>query len=213
MLRKRHNRCKLHLLQKYCPTNSTLLDVGSGRGGDLHKWNTLRLKVVAVEPNMKLLQEATMRYTEMGKKRPRVQWMHGDSRTCTGEFDAVSYMFSLHWILEDQPRIQFQSAIARLKPGGVMFGTVPDGDRIREKVTSSCTEGEFQMVGDDRVQWRVQGPFYDDGWIEEPLLTKAHLEDMCHENGCALEEWEEIGDESTLSYFYRKFAIRKRIPS
>ncbi|PIA12623.1 hypothetical protein COEREDRAFT_84003 [Coemansia reversa NRRL 1564] len=53
-LRYHHNKIKYILLQKL-PKKSTLLDIGSGKGGDLSKWNHLHFsKVYAVDPDLEL---------------------------------------------------------------------------------------------------------------------------------------------------------------
>jgi len=50
-MRKYHNRIKQNILNEY---KGNLLDIGSGNGGDIHKWNQFR-KIACVEPdNVKL---------------------------------------------------------------------------------------------------------------------------------------------------------------
>lgn len=53
-LRYHHNRIKQQLLQKL-PKGSTLIDIGSGKGGDIKKWESLQFsKVYAVDPKLEL---------------------------------------------------------------------------------------------------------------------------------------------------------------
>jgi len=39
LMRKYHNRIKLNILNEY---KGNLLDIGSGNGGDIHKWKNFR---------------------------------------------------------------------------------------------------------------------------------------------------------------------------
>lgn len=62
-MRAYHNSVKRELLGKYSGgpgTKSVLVDLGSGRGGDLSKWNAYS-KVYAVEPDQKNLEELLRR--------------------------------------------------------------------------------------------------------------------------------------------------------
>lgn len=55
VMRKFHNIIKRDMLLK-C-TGARLLDIGSGRGGDMHKWRDIGLGVLAVEPDLDNLNE------------------------------------------------------------------------------------------------------------------------------------------------------------
>ena len=100
MCREKHNSIKRSLLERYCKPGSSLADIGFGRGGDMHKWNSLKLKVWGVEPDPQLFEEALQR----GLKRNTEKVQIGDSRILANQnviVDTVSYMFSIHYILHD----------------------------------------------------------------------------------------------------------------
>ena len=59
LVRAYHNRVKRDLLQQI-PTGSYLVDLGSGRGGDVRKWYHLA-RVLAVEPNLEHTRELRRR--------------------------------------------------------------------------------------------------------------------------------------------------------
>jgi len=206
-VRSYHNKCKLQLLSSWCKPGSSLLDVGSGRGGDLIKWKSLHLAVTAVEPDKGLLDDAKGRWYKM-KCTPKVKWVHGDIRTAPrSKWDCIAYMFSLHWILEDSGHVQFKEAMERLEVGGVLFGIVPDGDAILEEGKFTSPDGQFWVEG-DRVNWKVEGPFYNDTVLNEPILTRSTLEQMSVLNGGHLIEWETLGTTS-ISRFYSTFVVMK----
>nr|QBK85526.1 MAG: mRNA capping enzyme [Marseillevirus LCMAC101] len=52
LMRKYHNEVKMDMLSKNFAPGQTIMDIGSGRGGDISKWSKLGLKrVYAVEPD------------------------------------------------------------------------------------------------------------------------------------------------------------------
>lgn len=55
LMKKEHNRIKKNLFDSVEPSNS-LIDLGSGRGGDLSKWKKFS-KILAVEPNRSSIDE------------------------------------------------------------------------------------------------------------------------------------------------------------
>lgn len=50
LMKKFHNDKKRMLLDEI-PNNSKIIDIGSGQGGDIQKWNDKKLQVIAVEPD------------------------------------------------------------------------------------------------------------------------------------------------------------------
>jgi hypothetical protein len=68
-MRNYHNVIKRGLLHKYCEKD-TIVDIGAGRGGDLHKWKKLGTgtEVLAIEPNSDYLMEFHTRLIECGYK-------------------------------------------------------------------------------------------------------------------------------------------------
>lgn len=55
LMRKYHNKFKSAMLRRI-PNSATILDIGSGRGGDISKWKKLR-KVYALEPSKRANKE------------------------------------------------------------------------------------------------------------------------------------------------------------
>jgi len=60
-MRRIHNKCKREIISKI--PGKVLLDIGSGRGGDLSKWSNFS-KILCVEPNKDNLQEFVRRMLE-----------------------------------------------------------------------------------------------------------------------------------------------------
>lgn len=78
-----HNKIKGDLYAQLTE-NQTLLEFGSGQGGDMHRWKRARLsKVVGIEPVESNIKEACRRYVEDKKMkptdyRPLVLYVKGD---------------------------------------------------------------------------------------------------------------------------------------
>jgi len=64
LMRKYHNIVKSKMIEN-CK-NGFLVDIGSGRGGDIHKWIKNKINVFAVEPNSEHLIEFVDRLTKNG---------------------------------------------------------------------------------------------------------------------------------------------------
>ena len=70
-MRRWMNQVKMALLLRELPPGSVTLEVGSGRFGDLAKWNKAGLsKVYCIEPSDENRAEALRRYAELRKRAP-----------------------------------------------------------------------------------------------------------------------------------------------
>jgi ribA/ribD-fused uncharacterized protein len=66
-----HNKVK-DMLYAELTENQTLLELGAGRGGDMHRWKRSRLsKIVGIEPVESNIKEGCRRYIEDKKMNPR----------------------------------------------------------------------------------------------------------------------------------------------
>lgn len=81
-VRKYHNRIKNNLLDKI-PEGSYLLDIGSGRGGDLFKWKNLS-KVLGIEPDQDNAREFNKRLSEIKLYNQDIKLL---IKPCCSEFD------------------------------------------------------------------------------------------------------------------------------
>lgn len=207
-IRKRHNQVKSQLLHSFLHRGQTLLDVGCGRGGDIHKWNKIGATVTALEPDMNLLMEAHGRLC--AARYPNITLMAGDIREAPKqEFDLVTYMFSIHWTLLDNPEEQLREAMARVKKGGRLAGTVPNGNAILKEGIWASDEGQFVVSPDTgTVQFNVQGPFYGGQEQEEPILTRERLQELVEPHGGQVVQWSPLGH-GNLSEFYCMFVVVK----
>ena len=141
-MRRWHNNKKRDLLFAEFRRGEVLVDIGSGRGGDLSKWTELGLKhVYVVEPNGENLAILNDRASQMKsvvsfdiiphgiEKTQKVLQEIGETRV-----DGVASFFSLTYLAKNKKRYQALLATldALVPPGGQFVGAVMDGVRTRD---------------------------------------------------------------------------------
>lgn len=149
---KYHNRIKRALFESVIPpninnsnnlNNLTLLDIGSGLGGDVSKW--LRFsKVVAVEPDKTKLEELRRRIDNLNMKdRVHIVNTGGEDTSLItksvnsflgGQADVISMMFSLTFFWKNREILNdlAETIDQNLKPGGTFIFMTLDGDSVSQ---------------------------------------------------------------------------------
>lgn len=143
LMRSYHNRIKRNLYQQDSPKGKVLLDIGSGRGGDLSKWRDYVL-VFAVEPNEDNRKELTRRLEQFGDMKNRVvviaaggentsEIAKGLATKNIGTVNTISLMLSLSffWTFGEERLQSLANNIRQfLAPNGsVLFMTI-DGHLV-----------------------------------------------------------------------------------
>lgn len=160
VMRKYHNHIKQEILNNELPINSTILDIGSGRGGDLMKWEQARVKnVVVVEPNNTNLKELNRR--KPLNYNPNLHIINGGAESSVliknvleGEnltLDATVAFFSLTFFFEDKSKLKsLINTIDLLPDRGKFIGIVMDGlkveellNKVREEENIPPNEGSY----------------------------------------------------------------------
>lgn len=129
----------------------SLVDVGCGRGGDLHKWARFRLRSYAgVDGAALCIQEAKERHrllVSQGKSNLEASFQVADLTReplpiTSSTMDLVSCMFFLQFAFSSEACARHVLGEVRrvLRPGGVLCALVPDGDRA------------IELLGDRRSQ-------------------------------------------------------------
>jgi SAM-dependent methyltransferase len=197
-----------------------VLDCGCGRGGDIHKWNSIsKLKITAIDPDEASLTEAQNRAVESnygiwflppGDVCSAVQW---------GPYDVVCYNFSIHYIFEN-PDIFRKSVDAigkSVKSGGYLIGITPDNVRIQAILNS---ESKFTDRLGNTIEIRngklnvylTDGPFYAQGEKEEPILNRDFFIDSMIAQGFKMLLWEPMlkKPNGLISDIYSQFVFIKQ---
>lgn len=151
LVRKYHNRIKRNLLAtrgfklpggpgQSRGSGRTLLDIGSGRGGDISKWSNYDI-VIAVEPNAEHRKEFQRRLA-ISKIKTAVHLIPAegqDTKSVTafiqakvpgGKVDDVSLMLSMTFFWKDEETLQslLNTIITNIKPGGTILFLTMNGD-------------------------------------------------------------------------------------
>lgn len=135
-LKKFHNSIKRDLIMTYAHNAESVLDVCCGRGGDLQKWASARVRYVCgLDLSPVEIQEARRRYTTLAPRFLKCEFHVADLSKpylCTRLYDAVTCMFGLHYFFESESVLDtFLDTVCRsLKPGGVFFGIAPNETRV-----------------------------------------------------------------------------------
>lgn len=169
LMRKYHNVIKTELYEKAFQIVAgrigkkklSLLDLGSGIGGDIHKWKQHFDKIVAVEPDIDKMEEFDRRADEdkISKNIFRVGVGSEDHEAIklacekhfkdkNGKADVISAMFSLSFLWKNKELIEklAKTISENLAPHGVFIFITINGDLIQEMLAPSFGNG-FQLKG------------------------------------------------------------------
>lgn len=149
IMRKYHNLEKERMLKANFKRGDTIMDWGSGRGGDLNKWKNAGLDTVyAVEPNDENRAELERRMKNM-KNGANVNVLpYGAQLTdrlqedISSPLNGIVSFFSLTYFPSDKKMYEGMiESICRLLPvGGKFVGAVLDGVRTRDLLEATRFE-------------------------------------------------------------------------
>jgi hypothetical protein len=150
VLRRLSNREKRTMLTQNLERGQSIMDWGSGRGGDLDKWSKLDLKeVYIVEPSEKNLKVLEQRAREMGRDAPHYNIIRNASgelvgaeatdaiaaflKTAPQPISAITSFFSLTYLAKDRETFlnMIDTIDKTLPEGGMLVGIVMDGERTK----------------------------------------------------------------------------------
>lgn len=151
LLRKYHNVIKRNLFVEN--RGRTLLDIGSGYGGDLSKWKGFE-RIVAVEPDVEHVEELKKRIVTYGmQEKVRIVVAGGQEtekiirevREWLGDrADVVSSMLSLtfFWQNSDMVDALVNTIVSNVKEGGKYLFLTMDGDLVEQTFEPAFGTGQ-----------------------------------------------------------------------
>lgn len=160
-MRRFHNLVKRHFLTKEFHKGSTIMDWGSGRGGDIDKWDKIGIKkVFVVEPNDENFGEFERRLKSMQIKTEIIPVKRKgklvgaeDTKTIldtlgSDPVDGIVSFFSLTFFGKD--KIMFDKMIETidktLPVGGKFLGVVMDGNKVQKLLEQDTEAGEGESL-------------------------------------------------------------------
>ena len=167
VLRSFHNRVKSYLIQTYCKNTQSLLDIGSGRGGDIFKWDKINIqKVIGVDVKQEYINEALNRMSNnetlqnryykfilISEHEPKLH-----EKLKNEIFDSVSCQFSLHYFFKSHDMFESlcENISKSLKDNGYFIATILNGDKVHTllekngKIENECVLIESKY--DDKMR-------------------------------------------------------------
>lgn len=192
-----------------------VLDLCSGKGGDLLKWKKGNIsKLIGADIAATSVEQARDRYMDMKKRerfqdrifsaefltadcsKERLKDMFEDKET---KFDICSCQFSFHYCFESfsQAEMMLQNAVECLKLGGFFIGTTPNSYELvrRLKASEDMSFGNevykvtFEMEGKEKFPlFGCKYNFHLEGVVDCPefLVYFPLLEKMAEKHGMKL---------------------------
>ncbi|OSX74444.1 hypothetical protein BU14_0289s0023 [Porphyra umbilicalis] len=164
-LRNLNNWVKSVLINLHTRPGARVLDLCSGKGGDLQKWaRAPASSYVACDTAEVSVRQALGRYNELGRRPFPAVFLVGDCFAVDvlahledghGTFDVVSCQFAVHYAFENEERVRrmLSNVAGALKPGGFFIGTTPDSSVLVRKLRAipgmSFANAVFKVVFDD----------------------------------------------------------------
>ena len=178
-LRSFNNWVKSVLISSHCPPHAAVLDLCSGKGGDLRKFQQANIaQYVGADAAAGSVREAVDRYNSGGYAFPALFLAADCHRALLSQvlppalwFDLVSCQFALHYSFETEQTARdfLWNAAERLLPDGHLIATFPD---------AACLVSALESLPESE---RCRG-------CARPLLTPACAPLLCYAaavNGCA----------------------------
>ena len=140
LMRKFHNIKKGALLMKEFNSGDVIIDIGSGRGGDLFKWHKRKFsKVIAVDPNSENLEEFKTRLSKMNIDTKIALLNTGAENTDailkevgTSHVNGIVLFFSLTFFMKKDIYSKLIDTLKILPPHSKILGIVMDSDKIKK---------------------------------------------------------------------------------
>jgi len=212
-LREFHNWIKKELIFQYSSKINAkcLLDLATGRGGDILKWKKAGLKYInAIDSDHGSIYEqekfagAIKRLNDLKYKTyiPKINFwefsvtdeniLHSlNNKDKNMSYDIISCQFAFHYFVKDID-IVLNLISNKLRPGGYFIGTASDGDLIKNNLENGDINLPIlNIIKDDNgdkyiyemFSGKVQNESYFDykGAITEYFLHKDFIEKKCKE--------------------------------
>lgn len=160
-LRRYHNSIKRTLYDTYTKNIDNLLEIAAGKGSDLNKWVSNKIKhVVGYDIDTASIEEGRRRVRSNKGYTPKVELnvldLSKNVINSSVPFDVVSSQFAFHYFFESEQTFNtiINSIKSNLKQGGIFMGTMFDGASLLHlKVPESDT---IELSDDGEVRFKLR---------------------------------------------------------
>lgn len=152
-MRRYHNKVKEHLYKTYCKNTKSILELCSGKGGDLHKWMANNIQsVTGYDINQKSIDECYRRLSEVDQNKKFVdnyQFHYLDLNTeqapivvhknAKGLYDSVICQFGFHYFCSSEESVHKMMTMIQdnIQENGYFILTFMDNSRLNQLFNSS----------------------------------------------------------------------------
>lgn len=152
-LRRFHNWIKTILLELYVKRDTDLLDLASGKGGDLHKWKKIGVKrVVGIDIDRNSIKTAIIRRENVYGPKSNIMFykrnLSIDSYRSQKLFETVTCFFAIHYFFKNTKSLDniLKNVSNNLKTGGYFIGTAFDSNPIMKDLSKGNTKGPYWEI-------------------------------------------------------------------
>lgn len=159
-VRRINNFIKACILMNYVKTRDVVLDLGCGKGGDLQKYQSFKIKkYVGVDVSEESIKEATSRAKNLKLNFITnffIQDSYNEVLFCGShklhQFDVITSQFSFHYAFFDDSSLETAVAniSANLKHKGFFIITVPRKNIITNKILKHKAQNSLYSITDVR---------------------------------------------------------------
>ena len=141
-------RSMKYRIYKVIPERSIVLDVGTGFGGDLNKYEDRKVsKVIAIEPSEHNHQELMRRYGT-GKAIGNYTFKLEDhllrreqyAEQVEEKYDSVVAMFSMNFFFNSPKSLETLFSLIQLSTTGLFVGTFMDSDHLQKLISNGANK-------------------------------------------------------------------------
>lgn len=223
-----HNKIKQYLYKKL-DTESHILDIGSGMGGDINKWRDFSGHILGVEPDEEHIKIALERLENVDfQKRVKIMQAYGQetkkirenviSHIPGGKVDAVTFMLSLSYFWKSKKDLDSlcQTIVQNIKSSGIVLFMTVDGDLLENKIElerkikfSDCAEYSIyynkDIIFGKKVRVKIESS-KTVGERDEYLVHIKALTKRLAKYGFKLVEHQVANKEELLSNFQKEYS-------
>lgn len=150
LMRKYHNRIKFSIYNYLKDMDKNIIiDVGSGRGGDILKWKENNLFVIAVEPNEDNIDEFTKRLSSIQYDNIKLVKSGLEDYKYTDKVKAITFFNSVTFFTVEQ----ITNFLDKLQKDGILIVMGMDSKKLR-KVFPNDTETDnysIKYINDNKI--------------------------------------------------------------
>lgn len=170
-MRKLHNKIKEYLYNKYLPNTENLLELCSGKGGDIHKWIHNKVQNVhGFDIDATSIKECQRRVESLNLDKNNFKFYELDlikddswkdiiKRTDIQKYDNISCQFAIHYFFQSQKTFDNLIKILDnlLNNGGYFIVTFMDDSQLSklthdEKITSKTHDNEMVYYIEQNIE-------------------------------------------------------------